>query len=573
MRTLPASLRPWQRALTLFDAELAVALGELVTRLHGTLGEQTLRPRPRGPLSGYDGIAQRGPYERLLASEWALQDEAPDEFLRRAIAAEHVFLRPARRGGSADRRIAVLFDAGPDQLGAPRVVQLALLVLLEARAQAAEATLSFGSLAGDEVIALGLDEAGIRRFLDLRSGARPSADVGVWRARLEAARVSERWVVGAPRLEPFARALGASFVGLDDTPDRQVQLDGVLEPGARRVQRTLPLPAPRITTALLRDPFGTLLPAPSDAARLIVDPSGSLRFSRDRRRLFARGPKGRLIAYHVPSSPKAPPGDPIVSPSWPSETLVAVGLGSKRRAVGAWARPNGEIVVRMLTRRGAAAHREETFVGGPMLSGRIGLGPLVVLGDGQYLFGNATAVVALRAGAAEVLDEGPIHAVLPLAAGIEWVSGDRALRHHVVDRRAGTLERRDHPVAPAAGPSELLVFGSTLPLPHAMPRGERTYLVTRMGGGTRELTAPPGCVLRAIDGEGLLVEDVAASALIRIALPKEQMLFSLSGPLAALGISHGVLAVITASGELVHYDLVRSRIVARVPVEIAKDGR
>ena len=49
-----------------------------------------------GEPDGYDGIASRGIYERLVTSEWLLADEEPDEFDRRAAMGEHTFTRLAR---------------------------------------------------------------------------------------------------------------------------------------------------------------------------------------------------------------------------------------------------------------------------------------------------------------------------------------------------------------------------------------------------------------------------------------------------------------------------------------------
>ncbi len=50
---------------------------------------------------GYDGIGRRGSYDRLLASEWLIHDELPDEFLRRVVSGEHAFLRRLHRHEAA----------------------------------------------------------------------------------------------------------------------------------------------------------------------------------------------------------------------------------------------------------------------------------------------------------------------------------------------------------------------------------------------------------------------------------------------------------------------------------------
>ena len=63
-------------------------------------------------------------------SRWALAEVMPDEFLRRAVSGELLHLQPARRSGQLRGRLAVLLDAGPDQLGAPQLLQLAALIVL-----------------------------------------------------------------------------------------------------------------------------------------------------------------------------------------------------------------------------------------------------------------------------------------------------------------------------------------------------------------------------------------------------------------------------------------------------------
>ena len=60
---------------------------------------------------------------------------------------EHLFLSPRREVRKADARIVALFDTGPAQLGAPRLVQIALWILLARRAEAAGLEFRWGTLA------------------------------------------------------------------------------------------------------------------------------------------------------------------------------------------------------------------------------------------------------------------------------------------------------------------------------------------------------------------------------------------------------------------------------------------
>ena len=144
---LPESLQPWRQWLTWFSPEHLPLFADLFGRLNPLLGPW--RGRQQGGVPEPDGLGdlqRRGPYERLLSSEWLLAGEMPEEFMRRAVSGEHMFLAPQYRAQQASRLIVVLFDAGPLQLGAPRLVHLALLMLLARRAEEAGAELRWGIL-------------------------------------------------------------------------------------------------------------------------------------------------------------------------------------------------------------------------------------------------------------------------------------------------------------------------------------------------------------------------------------------------------------------------------------------
>lgn len=144
---LPEALQPWRQWLQWFAPEQLPLFADLLGRLNPLLGP--LRGRQQGGVPEPDGLGdlqRRGPYERLLSSEWLLADEVPDEFMRRAAVGEHMFLAPQYRSRQANRLIVVLLDAGPLQLGAARLVHLALLMLLARRATEAGAELRWGIL-------------------------------------------------------------------------------------------------------------------------------------------------------------------------------------------------------------------------------------------------------------------------------------------------------------------------------------------------------------------------------------------------------------------------------------------
>ena len=71
--------------LNLLPPEVAQSLGPWIDRLALALGPLRARVRVgQGAPDGYDGLASRGPFERLSVSDWALAEVVPEEFVRRA---------------------------------------------------------------------------------------------------------------------------------------------------------------------------------------------------------------------------------------------------------------------------------------------------------------------------------------------------------------------------------------------------------------------------------------------------------------------------------------------------------
>ncbi|MFP2913460.1 hypothetical protein ACLESD_52400, partial [Pyxidicoccus sp. 3LFB2] len=192
MSTLPPALRPWASQLSVFQEDLALHLGPYVARLSAALG--AMRPRGEaegGEPQGYDGLSRRGTYDRLLVSEWLWALESPDELVRRAAFGELSFLKPAFRQPQGARRTVALLDAGPDQLGAPRIAHLALLIVLSRRAEAAGAAFSWGVLQANPargVFSL-VTPATVGTWLAARDLTPPtSAQLAAWRDALSIGR-------------------------------------------------------------------------------------------------------------------------------------------------------------------------------------------------------------------------------------------------------------------------------------------------------------------------------------------------------------------------------------------------
>ncbi|MCB9699608.1 MAG: hypothetical protein H6738_22680 [Alphaproteobacteria bacterium] len=312
MSDLAPTIRPWSSWLQPLVPELAVGLGPMVERLAEALGPMPPRPEPGAvEPDGLSGIDRRGPYERLLLTEWALAEELPDEFLRRAASGEHLFLQLERTSPRGGRRCVVLFDAGPDQVGSPRLAHLALLPVFARRAEEAEATLVWGVLQRPGGEHHDVSGASYRSLLAGRSAERPTgAHHEAWAQQLDLGERDEVWVIGGPKALVGA---GPSTVHLE--------VEEVLEPGPDelevRVRRPgrparvlrLPLPPPDARAALIRAPLRPVV-APSGPTPSRRPPKGrwgrlrpELRFSADGYRLLCREVEGAVVAFRVPGDP------------------------------------------------------------------------------------------------------------------------------------------------------------------------------------------------------------------------------------------------------------------------------
>jgi hypothetical protein len=120
-----------------FSEEVALGLSPMLRQLWAALGGSRAHHQAEGEPDGIAGISPRGSFERLLISEWLLATEIPTEFLRRAAMKELLFLDTARRRPAGTRRSILIFDAGPSQLGSPRLAHIALLLVFERRVREA----------------------------------------------------------------------------------------------------------------------------------------------------------------------------------------------------------------------------------------------------------------------------------------------------------------------------------------------------------------------------------------------------------------------------------------------------
>ncbi|WP_338474755.1 hypothetical protein V3H56_13610 [Pseudomonas sp. MS646] len=255
---LPKSLQPWRDWLQWFAPEQLPVLTDLFTRLNPLLGPlRGMQPGGDPEPDGLGDLQRRGPYERLLTSEWLLADELPDEFLRRAVVGEHLFLAPRYRTHYATRMIVVLFDAGPLQLGGPRLVHLALLILLARRASEAGAELRWGILQDAPRLNEFKGAAHLKQLLSARTYQTVSDEHWrTWCAWLseQAYDSGERWLVGQ-RLPPTDSRSCTHRVQIQDSLDGRSLMFSLQAATTRQI--ALPFPDKRQALQLIKGEFDT----------------------------------------------------------------------------------------------------------------------------------------------------------------------------------------------------------------------------------------------------------------------------------------------------------------------------
>ena len=310
---LPAALRPWAEQLAWLDPVLQPEIGELMAGI-ALLLRPLRRPQRIGleEPNGYDGLARKGQPQHLLLSEWALAQELPDEFMRRAAMHELLYLQPERVQQQPSHVCSVLLDTGPLQHGAPRLAQLAALLVMARRAAMVGADLRWGVLqAPGEPWESALSPDNARRWRAARAaGPVSQPDWRAWDERLAAdagapGDLYETWVVGATRAIDYARELWprCRAIGITQAlaPDDGLVIR-VAQDGAVR-EDLLPLPAPAVQVRLLRQPWrpDPVQSRPVDARPITEQLKDlALCFSPDGRHLAVRQPLGRALFYPLP---------------------------------------------------------------------------------------------------------------------------------------------------------------------------------------------------------------------------------------------------------------------------------
>ncbi|MBK9370048.1 MAG: hypothetical protein IPN01_27730 [Deltaproteobacteria bacterium] len=351
------SLAPWSRELDGLTPKAVALLAVVLPRAQRLIdAADGADAAQHGDPDGLDGLARRGPFERLLLSEWALADAVPEEFLRRAAMNELLFTKQATRSQAPPpRRRVLILDAGPGSLGAPRLVQLALVLAAARRAKERGQVVAFGCMGrAEDGLVEGLSEASIRGMLSWRSHHEPPQDANVrWAAALGDAAIDGLWVCGDG---DFARAAppGWATVRVTEPFGEPDALVVELSRGGRALGGVrLPMPDAAELAETLADPFKSpklakppaAPPKKPEDAGLSLDPR-FLRFAalgdylilrRGDRRVTAVLLRGRT-AFKNRSSHRldVPAESGLLAVGWFQKRLVGVVMRDDRLWVVGW---------------------------------------------------------------------------------------------------------------------------------------------------------------------------------------------------------------------------------------------
>lgn len=325
---LPEVLEPWRAWLVLFSPDLIATLSDLLMRMQplvGKLGNTALHGQDL-PV-GVGSIARRGSYERMLLTEWAFADAEPDEFIRRAGSGELLFTGPEPDGRKNTLRSVAIFDAGPAQLGEPRLAHIALFILLARRAQDANALFQWGTWQKPGILHTDTGLIGLKVLLSARTlEAATVYDTDAWNETL-GDDLNDCWMIGANKIRMPDRAKSHVFI----TP---AWLENQLEVTLTRRQDTrklsLNLPDPALGVRLLRQPFDPV--APKGNIRLkngrpsLKQPP---RFATHGSLLAVPQLDGATLIFHVPQSTRAEAGNYRVQAPVSSGHVLAAGVFKK----------------------------------------------------------------------------------------------------------------------------------------------------------------------------------------------------------------------------------------------------
>lgn len=259
---LPKSLVVWHEILSLFPDDIAQLITSVAKQL-SPLIDSVSREELLGDIEpdGFAGLTSKASYERLLLAEWGLQDHFPDEFIRRAVSGEHLFLDVQRVEHRDNRQCYALFDCGPKQLGRPRLVQLVVLILLARRAAKAGVKLCWGVLQDSEcTIYEEISKDSIKAWLEHRSASLSGENqLECWLSAInsgsdeQSVAIDDLWLVTPASIE--SAQLGYQQVKIVEPLLDLEKIDVAVESKRNKKTLTLKLNDEALNVRAIRDPF------------------------------------------------------------------------------------------------------------------------------------------------------------------------------------------------------------------------------------------------------------------------------------------------------------------------------
>lgn len=285
----PQEVQHWWESLDFLAPDVREDMGRLISQLERRLNLTAPASTNEQP-AGWSGVARRGPWSRLLPSEWALAETSPDEFARRADEGELSFWELAQEESESHHAIWVWLDVGPDQLGACRLVQIAILLWLQKVAMRGGGQFYWSCIQSSEKAYESLGASELKSFLDSRSLDPPS------RSPLTFPGLSV-WCVGSPE---WTRQVPRNFRRLALSQEDESRV--TLTEGTTRL--SLSLPAGQRAVRLLREPLAWGL-----RRKVATSPGGEGRMAFSecgRKLLFVTNEVVSVLP--LPQSTNAPPG-------------------------------------------------------------------------------------------------------------------------------------------------------------------------------------------------------------------------------------------------------------------------
>ncbi|MCP4149948.1 MAG: hypothetical protein GY757_19535 [bacterium] len=299
---LPAPLLHWQKELSFFREDLAEDMFKLLRPLDLAIGPLKFSQEDNeGEPDGFQGITNKGDFSRLLPTEWLLADVFPQEFLRKAASGEQLFLRQSFQKPHGSGLSMALLDSGPAQLGNPRILQLAVLIVLARRALLQGYDFTWGSLQQDTLVE-NFDKEAAKTFLACRTFTElDTGHVKSWQKCLEHTNTTvDLWIIGARETATLFPST-QNITICDTLQPGSKEIDVTVTQKARKNRLKLQLPHDETCTWLLRDPFKK----PPQRAHRTMNPQAPVStdypiriFSKERRALIVAGPN-RVRLYKL----------------------------------------------------------------------------------------------------------------------------------------------------------------------------------------------------------------------------------------------------------------------------------